>query len=225
MCGEKPQDYTGHRLASGSPPHVRGKVGYRLLPFLAGGITPACAGKRCCGLGRFRRWQDHPRMCGEKIFTSSSKPERKGSPPHVRGKVLLRRRSQHHLGITPACAGKSVGVLSGLDAARDHPRMCGEKCRCTFGSGCCQGSPPHVRGKDERWRLCDQRSGITPACAGKRLKRSRSTVPPAAIVPPFPSVCNKLVVSDGSLAERDAPLFLPAENTAPASPTYNLRSL
>ena len=68
-------------------------------------------------------------------------------------------------------------------------------------------------------------NGITPACAGKSLKRSRSTVPPVAIVPLFPSVCNKPVVSDGSPAGRDAPLFLPAENAVPASPAYNLRSL
>jgi len=50
-------------------------------------------------------------------------------------------------------------------------------------------------------------------------------VPPVAIVPLFPSVCNKPVASDGSPAGRDAPLFLPAENAVPASPAYNLRSL
>ena len=56
--------------------------------------------------------------------------------------------------------------------------------------------------------------------AGKRLKRSRSTVSPVAIVPLFPSVCNKPVVSNGNPAGRDAPLFLPAENAAaaPAGP-------
>ena len=87
------------------------------------------------------------------------------------------------------------------------------------------GSPPRMRGKvpfPVFHRLC---RGITPAYAGKRLKRSRSTVPPVAIVPLFPSVCNKPVVSDGSPAGRDAPLFLPAENAVPASPAYNLRSL
>ena len=189
------------------------------------GITSACAGKSWISIASVScRW-DHPRMCGEKVLWSWSVQTLAGSPPHVRGKDLHFQLKARTEGITPACAGKSTSPAPVAAPSGDHPRMCGEKCRCTFGSGCCQGSPPHVRGKDERWRLCDQRSGITPACAGKRLKRSRSTVPPAAIVPPFPSVCNKLVVSDGSLAERDAPLFLPAENTAPASPTYNLRSL
>ena len=82
-----------------------------------------------------------------------------------------------------------------------------------------------MRGKGKDDFLFDFKIGITPAHAGKRLKRSRSTVPPVAIVPLFPSVCNKPVVSDGSPAGRDAPLFLPAENVVPASPAYNLRSL
>jgi len=50
-------------------------------------------------------------------------------------------------------------------------------------------------------------------------------VSPVAIVPLFPSVCNKPVVSDGSPAVRDAPFFLPAENAVSASPACNLRSL
>ena len=127
--------------------------------------------------------------------------------------------------VSPAYAGKRACTPCCTPVCGDHPRMCGEKC-CS-GSSCSPstGSPPHVRGK-----VCGQvrrtsYPGITPACAGKRLKRSRSTVPPVAIVPLFPSVCNKPVVSDGSPAGRDAPLFLPAENAVPASPAYNLRSL
>ena len=103
--------------------------------------------------------------------------------------------------------------------------MCGEK----YGEQVLliggKGSPPRVRGKERAGAIVHLPFGITPACAGKRLKRSRSTVPPVAIVPMFPSVCNRPVVSDGNPAERDAPLFLPAENAAPASPAYNLRSL
>ena len=143
----------------------------------------------------------------------------------MRGKAGQIQSQTPELGITPAYAGKSLRLCILSRLLQDHPRMCGEKC-CS-GSSCSPstGSPPHVRGK-----VCGQvrrtsYPGITPACAGKRLKRSRSTVPPVAIVPLFPSVCNKPVVSDGSPAGRDAPLFLPAENAVPASPAYNLRSL
>ena len=164
-------------------------------------------------------------MCGEKFSQTAKVGYIPGSPPHVRGKVLAAMMPTNALGITPACAGKRHLLIRKSVEQRDHPRMCGEKRKAGSVAGCADGSPPHVRGKETRSLQQVNQTGITPACAGKRLKRSRSTVPPAAIVPPFPSVCNKLVVSDGSLAERDAPLFLPAENTAPASPTYNLRSL
>ena len=164
-------------------------------------------------------------MCGEKMGKGHLLGHRQGSPPHVRGKAHALKERPFPVGITPACAGKSLSCGDARSQDWDHPRMCGEKC-CS-GSSCSPstGSPPHVRGK-----VCGQvrrtsYPGITPACAGKRLKRSRSTVPPVAIVPLFPSVCNKPVVSDGSPAGRDAPLFLPAENAVPASPAYNLRSL
>ncbi len=176
----------------------------------------------CGSTGR----KDHPRMCGEK-------PER-----------LFGAGDRSW--ITPACAGKSWSNALPCSRREDHPRVCGEKFFVTYPATYRYGITPACAGKrsvDGNARLSEQdhprmcgekknsqkkiqkRCRITPACAGKRLKRSRSTVPPVAIVPLFPSVCNKPVVSDGSPAGRDAPLFLPAENAVPASPAYNLRSL
>ena len=143
----------------------------------------------------------------------------------MRGKVQQQPPAALGTGITPAYAGKShcCGTVAAPD--RDHPRVCGEKSWRWMTRRRATGSPPRMRGKASPSPHRGQQARITPAYAGKRLKRSRSTVPPVAIVPLFPSVCNKPVVSDGSPAERDAPLFLPAENAAPASPAYNLRSL
>ena len=149
----------------------------------------------------------------------------KGSPPHMRGKGALVNLSKSHTRITPAHAGKSASAIARLEAGEDHPRTCGEKFLYPNISGASRGSPPHMRGKVPLKGLLHITSGITPAHAGKRLKRSRSTVPHAAIVPLFPSVCNKPAGSDGSPAGHDAPPFLPLENAAPASPAYNLRSL
>ena len=164
----------------------------------------------------------------------------------MRGKACLPYPQRGPEGITPACAGKSSssiaiatsqpgspphvrGKASNLRFCRqcegDHPRMCGEKRPGGHRAGVVQGSPPHVRGKVHDQEIYARLAGITPACAGKRLKRSRSTVPHAAIVPLFPSVCNKPAGSDGSPAGHDAPPFLPIENAVPASPAYNLRSL
>ena len=164
----------------------------------------------------------------------------------MRGKAASIVGGDNLAGITPAYAGKSTGGgLSGF-CRGDHPRVCGEKCNCGVLSVNLMGSPPRMRGKVRQcsplsggsWdhpRVCGEKharylremafTGITPTYAGKRLKRSRSTVPHAAIVPLFPSVCNKPAGSDGSPAGHDAPPFLPIENAAPASPAYNLRSL
>ena len=164
-------------------------------------------------------------MCGEKMMKAGSNCAMLGSPPRMRGKVVAVEERDHHLGITPAYAGKRSGSRGIQGGQRDHPRVCGEK-KVYRGQGLTAlGSPPRMRGKVNRNPDAGADTRITPAYAGKRLKRSRSTVSPVAIVPLFPSVCNKPVVSDGSPAVRDAPLFLPAENAVPASPAYNLRSL
>ena len=187
-----------------------------------------------------------PRICREKRLCAPPIASAVGSPPRMRGKGLRDLVEVSFVRITPAYAGKSSSSVAMSRAFTDHPRVCGEK--CCFGSSCspstgspprmrgkvsrccsrraaCGGSPPRMRGKVVFDEFIPERIRITPAYAGKRLKRSRSTVPPVAIVPLFPSVCNKPVVSDGSPAGRDAPLFLPAENAVPASPAYNLRSL
>ena len=170
-------------------------------------------------------WRDHPRTCGEKRKAQTFLSWRKGSPPHMRGKAPAQRWTILPPGITPAHAGKRLSLAYRFGALQDHPRTCGEKKWLDFGHVPVKGSPPHMRGKANFILLATALHGITPAHAGKRLKRSRSIVPHAAIVPLFPSVCNKPAGSDGSPAGHDAPPFLPIENAAPASPAYNLRSL
>ena len=158
----------------------------------------------------------------------------------MRGKDLRDLVKMPFVRITPAYAGKRAGDESALATPGDHPRVCGEKLYEEMERGAGKGSPPRMRGKARRWRWSWKITRITPAYAGKRIRRvkmptpvrdhprvcgEKSTVSPVAIVPLFPSVCNKPVVSDGSPAVRDVPLFLPAENAVPASPACNLRSL
>ena len=168
---------------------------------------------------------DHPRTCGEKKMELAFLRQMWGSPPHMRGKGAFGADETGWTRITPAHAGKRVGVASNKKLCEDHPRTCGEKKPNGHGRRPSAGSPPHMRGKASGGLPLRVAGGITPAHAGKRLKRSRSIVPHAAIVPLFPSVCNKPAGSDGSPAGHDAPPFLPIENAAPASPAYNLRSL
>ena len=208
-----------------SPPHMRGKERGSTSRQRRKGITPAHAGKSPAMSPGHITLRDHPRTCGEKGISDFSGNYEDGSPPHMRGKALFRVFGPQMLRITPAHAGKRLSMALFTFPLKDHPRTCGEKTEIDITEWPQNGSPPHMRGKERPYEKQRRRNGITPAHAGKRLKRSRSIVPHAAIVPLFPSVCNKPAGSDGSPAGHDAPPFLPIENAAPASPAYNLRSL
>ena len=111
-------------------------------------------------------------MCGEKYESEAASTVAAGSPPHVRGKVLLIPYPGLSRRITPACAGKSL--ISDLYTlpGQDHPRMCGEKCKWAQLSRQLKGSPPHVRGKASAKPPPPPGSWITPACAGKSIHRA-----------------------------------------------------
>ena len=106
MCGEKRQDRLDYYVPQGSPPHVRGKELRVETCFADNGITPACAGKS--NLFVFRRIEpkDHPRVCGEKLYTPCVIAPNVGSPPRMRGKVIHALCYCAQCGITPAYAGK-----------------------------------------------------------------------------------------------------------------------
>ena len=135
------------------------------------GITPACAGKRAHRHGTLQPDQDHPRVCGEKTSIARRLLKSQGSPPRVRGKAPFSYVIVTPHRITPACAGKrSSDSLSHL-TFWDHPRVCGEKRRLCPEGAKLRGSPPRVRGKDPHTRCDILYRRITPACAGKRLKK------------------------------------------------------
>ena len=127
MCGEKESNIGGYVSTVGSPPHVRGKVRRLTLERLFTGITPACAGKSTKLRNAIRSKWDHPRMCGEKLYTPCIIAPNVGSPPHVRGKAACSGIAENEFGITPACAGKRVFRYPWFGSFWDHPRMCGEK--------------------------------------------------------------------------------------------------
>ena len=135
------------------------------------GITPARAGKRDQQNRQQSAGRDHPRACGEKDEFGVVKPRLRGSPPRVRGKGSASAPSAPLPGITPARAGKSHEWLKEHLEQWDHPRACGEKQNKRVGRDHNKGSPPRVRGKEavRPQQRCDR--GITPARAGKRLKR------------------------------------------------------
>ena len=126
VCGEKyPSEQHGVRTM-GSPLRVRGKAGLSHGCLVLVGITPARAGKRvlCLGLPVLR-W-DHPRVCGEKLSTTSTDIHPAGSPPPVRGKDFSMNPKSCRAGITPPCAGKSsiqhlTASLGEFKVQKGHP--------------------------------------------------------------------------------------------------------
>ena len=112
-------------------------------------------------------FQDHPRVGGEKISTTSWPRCWKGSPPRGRGKGGHFPGRVRPQGITPAWAGKSR--LRGPSGRRseDHPRVGGEKSISAPSWGPGTGSPPRGRGKEVGAAVYHDLSGITPAWAGK----------------------------------------------------------
>ena len=112
-------------------------------------------------------------MCGEKHCQFARRHRKVGSPPRVRGKGRETGSAGAVLGITPACAGKSVGYRKPRPDIWDHPRVCGEKLFQRNTAKVYVGSPPRVRGKDMRRHVKAVQRGITPACAGKRYHNAK----------------------------------------------------
>ncbi len=115
--------------------------------------------------------RDHPRACGEKQAYLISKWGDPGSPPRVRGKAIAFHTVPNGFGITPARAGKSAITGTIFRRLRDHPRACGEKTRAASTRNIFLGSPPRVRGKDIEIFCASGLGGITPARAGKSIRK------------------------------------------------------
>ena len=111
--------------------------------------------------------RDHPRLCGEKQTYLCDVIINLGSPPPMRGKVYWLFISRQRYGITPAYAGKSARSWPYRNTGRDHPRLCGEKDASAEDKCGNVGSPPPMRGKDDRFNADSDHERITPAYAGK----------------------------------------------------------
>ena len=165
------------RLPLRSPPRMRGKVGHSAPSPPTYRITPAYAGKSRCNLPSTAPWKDHPRVCGEKPLQSSVNCTMEGSPPRMRGKVLVHLCGKLFPGITPAYAGKSQSPEYRCPSQGDHPRVCGEKQAAVALPQPVLGSPPRMRGKACLTLIIRLLLGITPAYAGKSTTAGRGRMP------------------------------------------------
>ena len=172
VCGENTVSPISSAARRGSPPRVRGKLLVEQQRQRLGRITPACAGKTYRKETVYSPSRDHPRVCGENYHTSGHRPILQGSPPRVRGKHGPGLQAGIWQRITPACAGKTLFVFSTPRSTWDHPRVCGENYIYLADTYRVQGSPPRVRGKPSLTLILAISFRITPACAGKTIKRN-----------------------------------------------------
>ena len=149
---------------------MRGKLGANLYDKVIQRITPAHAGKTPTAHQALPRESDHPRACGENLFTNFTTTYDSGSPPRMRGKRAVSPRKLRLARITPAHAGKTSGVMLNGFVKSDHPRACGENALNKARNKPAHGSPPRMRGKPLRWNGRKTLRRITPAHAGKTLR-------------------------------------------------------
>ena len=183
-------------MQKGSPPRGRGKEAGCGPQKSRARITPAWAGKRRQPSGPCAAPRDHPRVGGEKPAGGQHRAPKRGT--------------------TPPWAGKRAALVWVCAKPWDHPRVGGEKTKLILLFRLRLGSPPRWRGKAEAFVRKIAAGGITPALAGKRLKRShRSGIFISGPIP-FHSVLHRPAGSGGSRAGRDGSPAGQPQNAGPA---------
>ena len=112
----------------------------------------------------------------------------------MRGKDTSAQHILFNLGITPAHAGKSGQQSHIILQLWDHPRACGEKSGISEQFDMTTGSPPRMRGKVTVSKLEYKTLGITPAHAGKSLRRLIRSL----IHGDHPRACGEKGILDGA---------------------------
>ena len=129
-------------------------------------------------------------MCGEQRLRQLAATRRVGSPPRVRGTDAESLMERGQARITPACAGNRLQQRQGPQKNKDHPRVCGEQLYPYRALSASMGSPPRVRGTDCPAANASCGCGITPACAGNRIRRKEFNT----IKKDHPRVCGEQCV-------------------------------
>ena len=70
--------------------------------------------------------EDHPRVCGEHIYTTNPDLLDPGSSPRMRGTQMKLDFNSKDGGIIPAYAGNTSMLYFAHKSQQDHPRVCGE---------------------------------------------------------------------------------------------------
>ena len=121
----------------------------------------------CCWLIVLESCRITPPRMREKLIDALTIISKVRITPRMRGKHTGRKSADAALRITPAHAGKTIHCICAELLTPDHPRTCGENTlwRSIWLETC--GSPPHMRGKRDKFKQYVGSLRITPAHAGK----------------------------------------------------------
>ena len=139
-------------------------------------ITPAHAGRISLFSFLFSALRDHPRACGKNIINGSSTCLSRGSPPRMREEFHLVFPRYDSSRITPAHAGRIWDYFGFPTGIEDHPRACGKNSILALYVSAPMGSPPRMREESKLETLMIVQAGITPAHAGRIIRRDDGTV-------------------------------------------------
>ena len=145
-CGEHKSWKTPAAMLSGSSPRMRGTLSLVANARQRLRIIPAHAGNTRGGWSLMLGMRDHPRACGEHVFSRLRGAVCRGSSPRMRGTHRRGYATGCPTGIIPAHAGNTM-----LDTC--EPSIVA-------------GSSPRMRGTLAVILVCPFRLGIIPAHAG-----------------------------------------------------------
>ena len=151
VCGEHSSESLRQRSQAGSSPRMRGALTLGGDEVCALGIIPAYAGSTSPPRAARGSGRDHPRVCGEHVF-SAVPSSLAGSSPRMRGAPGRGLHPGRPGGIIPAYAGSTCPAPRASAAARDHPRVCGEHSPSILVTLLSRGSSPRMRGALSVWR-------------------------------------------------------------------------
>ena len=156
VCGEHPDPIVLSCAIWGSSPRMRGTLMRFPSRSARCGIIPAYAGNTYVVAGCASQVEDHPRVCGEHIYTTNPDLLDPGSSPRMRGTLADDGEPCFTPGIIPAYAGNTGSRSTMPPTFWDHPRVCGEH---PFAAGVRLrkwGSSPRMRGTPRRsWMISD----------------------------------------------------------------------
>ena len=169
MRGERGPAARPATWIAGSSPHARGtpRTPTRRAPWRR--FIPACAGNATASVSTTATVSVHPRMRGERIVPAADNPVARGSSPHARGTLKLRRLARALRRFIPACAGNAVEDRRAERPPPVHPRMRGERVIQLADGRLLIGSSPHARGTHPALDLDLEGHRFIPACAGNAL--------------------------------------------------------